>query len=77
MFVALLEFCQYGRVEARRSNVTLRDALRAKPHLAIAERKSPTTRQQREEDSGWNDGAFAEVSQFDVGSLSPLYFFVN
>lgn len=62
--VALIEFCQYGRVEAARANVPLRAALRAKSRLNVHERKSPTPRtQQREQERlGWNGGAYGGVS---------------
>ncbi|XP_013149622.1 PREDICTED: glutamate receptor 1-like [Papilio polytes] len=60
--VALLEFCQHGRAEAARANVTLRAALRAKARLASrSQHKTPPQRTpQREHDRlGWNGSAFA------------------
>lgn len=67
--VALLEFCQHGRAEAARANVTLRAALRAKARLASrSQHKTPPQRTpQREHDRlGWNGSAFAGVSSYNV-----------
>ncbi|XP_011559269.3 glutamate receptor 1 [Plutella xylostella] len=59
--VALLEFCQHGRVEAARANVPLRAALRAKAKMASnADRKTPQRTPQRDRDRlGWNGAPFA------------------
>ncbi|XP_063546878.1 glutamate receptor 1 [Cydia strobilella] len=65
--VALLEFCQHGRAEAARANVSLRAALSAKARLASRADHKPShahthaSRQmQREHDRlGWNGAAFA------------------
>lgn len=66
MFVALIEFCQNGRQEAARANVTLREALTAKARLNThIERKPATQRapQREEERLPWNGGsAFTGVS---------------
>lgn len=64
--VALLEFCQHGRVEAARANVPLRAALRAKAKMASnADRKTPQRTPQRDRDRlGWNGAPFAGVRCF-------------
>ncbi|XP_026332731.1 glutamate receptor 1-like [Hyposmocoma kahamanoa] len=61
MIVALIEFCQYGRQEAARANISLREALTAKTRLiTYIERKPLAQRlQQREQERvPWNGGVF-------------------
>lgn len=66
MFVALIEFCQNGRQEAARANVTLREALTAKSRIIThIERKPATQRtpQREQERLPWNGGtAFTGVT---------------
>lgn len=65
MIVALIEFCQYGRQEAARANISLREALTAKARvITYIERKPIAQRlQQREQERvPWNGGVFTGVS---------------
>lgn len=64
MFVALIDFCQNGRQEAARANVSLREALTAKARMTThIERKSTQRTQQREQERlPWNGGAFTGVT---------------
>lgn len=69
--MALVEFCQHGRAEAARANISLRAALSARARLSSSatarELKPPTQRTpQREHDRhGWNGGAFSGVKQLN------------
>lgn len=63
MIAALLEFCYTGRAEARRANVSLGAAMRAKSSSNVVERhESPTHTHEEEPEHGWNAEAFSGVS---------------
>ncbi|XP_041986304.1 glutamate receptor 1-like [Aricia agestis] len=68
---AILEFIQHGRAEAQRANISLRQALRARPGMNLRNKDlTPQRTPQREQGRlEWNGGAYSEYYASDNQSL--------
>lgn len=74
LVVAIIEFFKFGRREAARANIPLREAFRAKTSVEanVEHKPIPSRSQSRDNDRmGWNGGAFSGVSKSNI--ISRIY----